>query len=79
MNPNLQRALLLFQQSRHDLAEAELRQSLASEPQDAYAHALLALCLSKRESFQEATDEARQASSAARFFLCPLRHGERIG
>ncbi|HEY5041793.1 MAG TPA: tetratricopeptide repeat protein [Verrucomicrobiae bacterium] len=61
MNPNLERALLLYQQSRHDLAEAELRQSLAAEPQDAYAHALLALCLAHREKFQEATDEARQA------------------
>ena len=28
MSPNLERALLLFQQSRHDLAEGELRQAL---------------------------------------------------
>jgi tetratricopeptide (TPR) repeat protein len=61
MNPNLERALLLFQQSRHDLAEAELRQALDHEPQDAYAHALLALCLAAREKFDDATAEARQA------------------
>ncbi len=61
MNQNLERALLLFQQSRHDMAEAELRQALAAEPHDAYAHALLALCLAHRENYQESTDEARQA------------------
>jgi tetratricopeptide (TPR) repeat protein len=61
MNPNLERALLLFQQSRHELAEAELRQALAAEPDDAYAHALLALCLIERKRFDEATAEARQA------------------
>lgn len=61
MNPHLQRAFLLFEQSRHELAEGELRQALASEPDEAYAHALLALCLSERKQFKEATDEARQA------------------
>ena len=61
MNPNLQRGILLYQQSRHELAEAELRQSLASEPNDAYAHALLALCLAQREKFQDATAEAQQS------------------
>ncbi len=61
MNPNLQRALLLYQQSRFELAETELRQAIAAEPNDAYAHSLLALCLARREQFQAATDEARQA------------------
>jgi len=61
MNPNLQRAHLLVQQSRFDLAEAELRKSLASEPEDSYAHALLALCLANREEFKEATEEAERA------------------
>ncbi len=61
MNPNLERGLLLFQQSRHELAEAELRQALAAEPHDSYAHALLGLCLAEREKFKEATDEVRQA------------------
>ena len=61
MNPNLQRAILLFQQSRHDMAADELRQSLAVEPRDPYAHALLALCLAHQEQFKEATEEAQQA------------------
>jgi tetratricopeptide (TPR) repeat protein len=61
LNPNLQRALLLFQQSRFELAEPELRQALASDPDDTYAHALLALCLAHAEKFDEATQEARQA------------------
>ncbi len=72
MNPNLERALLLFQQSRHEMAEAELRQALASEPDDAYAHALLALCLSEREKFDDATAEARQAIHLAPDF--PFAH-----
>jgi tetratricopeptide (TPR) repeat protein len=61
MNPNLERALLLYQQSRHELAENELRQALASDPQDAFAHALLGLCLAAREKFDDATAEVRQA------------------
>lgn len=72
MNPNLERALLLLQQSRHELAENELRQALASEPDDAYAHAVLALCLAKRERFDDATAEARQAIHLAPDF--PFAH-----
>lgn len=61
MNPNLQRGLLLYQQSRYEMAENEIRQALAFDPHDAYAHALLGLCLSHRELFKEATEEAQQA------------------
>lgn len=61
MNPNLERALLLFQQSRYDMAETELRQALAQDPDDPYAHALLGLCLSHREAYQEATQETQMA------------------
>jgi len=60
MNAQLQRALLLFDQSRYELAEPELRQALAADPHDAFAHSLLALCLAHREHFEEATQEARQ-------------------
>src|SRR6266496_4742039 len=59
MNPNLERGLLLYQQSRHELAEKELRQALAADAQDAYAHALLALCLTEQEKFNDATNEAK--------------------
>jgi len=61
VNPNLERGILLYQQSRHELAEGELRQALAMDPHDSYAHALLALCLVERKKFDEATAEARQA------------------
>lgn len=61
MNPNLERAVLLYQQSRYEMAETELLQALAADPQDAYAHALLGLCLAHREQFQEATTETQQA------------------
>jgi tetratricopeptide (TPR) repeat protein len=61
MNQHLERAILLAQQSRFDLAENELRQALVIEPGQAHAHALLALCLAQREKFDEATAEATQA------------------
>lgn len=61
MNPHLERGLLLYQQSRHELAEAELRQALAAEPHEPYAHALLGLCLAQREQLTEAAEEVRQA------------------
>jgi Flp pilus assembly protein TadD len=72
MSPQLQRAILLFQQSRHEPAENELRQALAEDPDDAYAHALLGLCLSEREQFREATAEAEQAVHLAPDF--PFSH-----
>ena len=58
---SLQRGLLLYQQSRYEMAENELRQALATEPGDAYAHAVLALCLIERKQPDEATSEAQQA------------------
>ena len=61
LNPFLQRARLLYEQGRYPLAEEQLRQSLAQEPHDAYAHALLSLCLKHQERFKEATAEAQQA------------------
>jgi len=61
MNQALQRAIQLFDQSRHELAEEQLRQSLGIEPHDPYAHSLLALCLVQRKKFDEATSEAQQA------------------
>lgn len=72
MNPNLERALLLYQQSRHELAESELRQALAAEPHDAFAHSLLGLCYCHRERLEDATDEVRQAIHLAPDF--PFAH-----
>lgn len=64
-SPQLQRALVLHQQGRHDLAEKELRQHLASEPNDGFAHALLAISLLEQEQLKEAEQSAREAIGAA--------------
>jgi tetratricopeptide (TPR) repeat protein len=61
MSAHYDRALLLYQQSRYDLAEQELRQAMAEEPNNASAHALLALCLCDRKDFSAATREAEEA------------------
>jgi Tfp pilus assembly protein PilF len=65
MGAHLERARLLFGQSRHELAEQELRLELAEDPQGAEAHALLALCLSELKRYEPATQEARQAIALA--------------
>ena len=59
--PQLERALLLHQQGRHELAERELRQHLASEPGDGFAHALLAINLLEQEQLDAAESAAREA------------------
>lgn len=58
-----QRALLLFDQKRFDLAERSLRQLLSTNHGDASAHALLALCLAALGTTRlpEATREAEEA------------------
>jgi tetratricopeptide (TPR) repeat protein len=65
MSAHFQRAIILIDQSRHAQAEAELRQALAADPDDALAHAFLALCLAKREAFEDATREAQAAIALA--------------
>jgi Tfp pilus assembly protein PilF len=65
MNPHLQRALILLQQNRPDLAEPELRQALAADPDEPFAHSLLANCLCERDELSEATDEAQRAIALA--------------
>src|SRR5262245_51034969 len=61
INARLERAVLLFQQQRWDLAEQELRHTLGEEPNNARAHAILALCLSAQEKHVEDMSEAQQA------------------
>jgi len=61
MSGHLQRALMLLEQSRYELAEEELRQVLGQDPDNAMAHAVLAICLSNREKFKAATEEAELA------------------
>ncbi len=61
MNPHLQRATLLLEQSRYELAEKEIRKALTIEPDDAMAHALLGLCLTRLERFDEGQREVETA------------------
>lgn len=61
MNPVLQRAELLYAQRRYDLAAEQLRQVLATDPDDARAHAWLGLCLAHAEKYEEAERETTQA------------------
>jgi tetratricopeptide (TPR) repeat protein len=61
MGVHLERALVLFEQSRFDLAEAELQKDLAAEPDNATALALLGLCLAEREEYRQATWAAQEA------------------
>ncbi len=62
MSDPLMRAQMLLSQGRFDLAEQELRRLLSQEPDDATAHAMLAICLVQDERrFDEATDEAEHA------------------
>ncbi len=61
MGVHFDRAVVLYDQGRHDLADAELRQELAGDPANPVAHALLAFCLAKRGRHAEATREAELA------------------
>jgi len=61
MSQAVDRALMLIQQGRHELAVPELQRHLAAEPQDAFAHALIALCLSDQVKFADATRHFEEA------------------
>lgn len=61
MNPRIERAQLLFRQSRWDFAEKELRAALADDPEDWISHAMLAFALLRQEKPQDAVAEARRA------------------
>jgi len=65
MNPRIARAQMLLSQRRTDLAEKELAQALADEPNHPLAHALMAMCLVENEQWDPATHHARQAIAAA--------------
>ncbi len=65
MRVHFERATLLLEQSRYQMAEKELRQALAKYPNDAATHSLLGLCLSFQQRYQEATDSAETAITLA--------------
>ena len=61
LGSTLDRALLLLQQRRFDLAEQELRQVLVSDPGYFAAHAWLSLTLLELKRYAEAETEAEEA------------------
>lgn len=63
--PQLQRALVLHHQGRHELAERELRQHLAELPRDGFALALLAVAMLEQERRDEAEQTAKEGIAAA--------------
>ena len=66
MNVPFQRALILHQQGRHAEAERELRQSLAADPHDPYAHGLPALCPAEQKKFDDAGADRYWSTRALR-------------
>jgi tetratricopeptide (TPR) repeat protein len=61
MTPQLQRATLLIDQHRYDLAERELSAAMAEDPNDAFTHACMAICLLARQQYDQATELAERA------------------
>ena len=61
MSAALDRGLMLYQQNRYELAEAEFRQVLADDPEDTYAHTFLGLCLLERKEYRPATEHVERA------------------
>jgi tetratricopeptide (TPR) repeat protein len=60
-----EKAVLLYQQERYELARQELARELAAEPNSARAHAMLALCLAAQEQYAEARRTAERAIALA--------------
>lgn len=65
MSNHIERARLLINQSRYELATRELQKALIVDPDDPVAHALMAICLAEQKKFDRAYDEARQAAVLA--------------
>ncbi|MDH7569696.1 MAG: tetratricopeptide repeat protein, partial [Armatimonadota bacterium] len=61
MTPYLERANLLLQQGRFEMAEQLLRHALGEDPDDPVAHTLLSVALAHQGRLEEATREARSA------------------
>jgi tetratricopeptide (TPR) repeat protein len=59
-----ERAHLLYRLGRYPQAREELARSLADDPHDAYAHALLALCHTEEGEWAAALDAAKAAVAA---------------
>ncbi len=71
INPSgghVERARFLLDQERYAPAESELRRHILAEPDDATAHAMLALSLSGQQKQREAVESARRAIGLAPTF-----------
>ena len=64
-NPFLDKAQLLMSQNRFELAEKEIKQHLASSADDAYAYALLSMCLLEANKVNEALSASERSISLA--------------
>ncbi|MBD2309757.1 tetratricopeptide repeat protein [Chroococcidiopsis sp. FACHB-1243] len=58
---NLDKALILIEQSRYKLAVTEIERQLAIDPNSSFAHALLSICLIEMHRDREATQAAKRA------------------
>lgn len=65
MSPSIARAQLLYEQSRFDLAEQELRRAMGEHPGDPAILALLSQCLARQDKLDEAERFVEQAIVAA--------------
>ncbi|HRR85669.1 MAG TPA: tetratricopeptide repeat protein [Phycisphaerae bacterium] len=65
MSIHFDRAWVLIEQSRPELAEQEARRGLAESPDDGRGHALLALSLAQQEKLKEATAAVETAIHSA--------------
>ena len=65
MGAHYQRACLLFNQGRYELAERELREELAENPHSGRAHAFLGRCLAQQKRWTEALAEGEEAVGLA--------------
>lgn len=60
MSEYFQRGQLLLEQSRYDLAEREFRRELAENPDNALAHAQVAVCLKNQKRIKDARRSAQE-------------------
>ncbi len=61
MTSYFERARLLYDQRRYELAIQQLQQALSINPDDSSSHSLLALCLAQQQKYAGAIDEIDQA------------------
>lgn len=61
----IEKAVLLIEQKRYELAEKELLDALGAAPEDAYAHTLLAICYAQQKKAEDAHEAAQRAVHVA--------------